>query len=94
MDNSKTTKEDGCPHFAPSMGVEALHEYAEQSQQDKHDTEGHPDCSVISHMSTVFDLCVSLWGNLPGITGKYMFYSASKATDRPIILSQKKYYVF
>ncbi|XP_033744102.1 nuclear pore complex protein Nup98-Nup96-like [Pecten maximus] len=65
LDHSEKTRSDSCPHFVPSPGVDALHQYADRAKLDKQDTEGHPDYDSLSHMTTVFDLCVSLWGRLP-----------------------------
>ncbi|OWF51062.1 Nuclear pore complex protein Nup98-Nup96 [Mizuhopecten yessoensis] len=65
LDHSEKARTDSCPHFVPSPGVEALHQYADRAKLDKQDTEGHPDFDSLSHMTTVFDLCVSLWGRLP-----------------------------
>lgn len=34
LENSETTMEDDCPHFVPSVGVDGLHQCAEQIKQD------------------------------------------------------------
>ncbi|XP_069129368.1 nuclear pore complex protein Nup98-Nup96-like isoform X2 [Argopecten irradians] len=65
LDHSEKMKSDSCPQFVPSPGVDAIHQYADRTKLDKQDTEGHPDYDSLSHMTTVFDLCVSLWGRLP-----------------------------
>ncbi|XP_060070181.1 nuclear pore complex protein Nup98-Nup96-like isoform X2 [Ylistrum balloti] len=64
LDHAEKTRSDSCPHFVPSPGVDALHQYADRAKLDTQDTEGHPDYDSLSHMTTVFDLCVSLWGRL------------------------------
>ncbi|XP_053400747.1 nuclear pore complex protein Nup98-Nup96-like [Mercenaria mercenaria] len=63
--HSRSTKEGNCPVFTPSLGVEALHQYAERNQDELETLGSHPDESSVKHMGMVWDLCVALWGNMP-----------------------------
>ncbi|KAL4230158.1 Nuclear pore complex protein Nup98-Nup96 [Mactra antiquata] len=63
--HSRSTKEGQCPVFTPSLGVEALHQYAESNHDELESLGGHPDEASIKHMGMIWDLCVALWGNLP-----------------------------
>ncbi|KAK3588728.1 hypothetical protein CHS0354_019194 [Potamilus streckersoni] len=64
LDHSKSNMENGCPVFAPAMGVEALHQYAKQIKEDIAKTGSHPDAQTLHHMRDVWELCVALWGKL------------------------------
>ncbi|XP_050416506.2 nuclear pore complex protein Nup98-Nup96 isoform X1 [Patella vulgata] len=71
LKNSVNTIDNGCPLFATQRGVTALHEYSTLTDKTLKDLKWHPDEGTIQHMSMVFNLCVALWGNMPG----YQYHS-------------------
>ncbi|XP_052793615.1 nuclear pore complex protein Nup98-Nup96-like [Mya arenaria] len=82
--HSRSSLEGECPVFAPTPGVEALHQYAERNQEELKNLSGHQDEDSVQHMGMVWDLCVALWGNLPEFkdleVGKdsYLYHNARR----------------
>ncbi|RUS87265.1 hypothetical protein EGW08_004945 [Elysia chlorotica] len=65
LKHARVTVEENCPRFIPAPGVDALHQLADRVRAQLPHMESHPDRLVQSHMDSVFELCVALWGNLP-----------------------------
>ncbi|KAK2556110.1 Nuclear pore complex protein Nup98-Nup96 [Acropora cervicornis] len=62
--HSELSMEDGCPFFQPSTSVEALHNHADVARKYKETTGSEPLRSEAAQACLVWDLMVSLWGNL------------------------------
>ncbi|XP_064636233.1 nuclear pore complex protein Nup98-Nup96-like isoform X2 [Lineus longissimus] len=75
LKHSRLDVDGELPVFAPEEGVEALHEYAKQLEEEKENIGSHPDAACVHHTSLVWDLCVALWGDLP-------LYTFDDDTDR------------
>lgn len=65
--HSLSASDDGCPSFAPKPGVEGLHVLA-PVVRDLVSKMGssHVDSQMMAQLLNILDLCVALWGNLPG----------------------------
>ncbi|XP_015778613.1 PREDICTED: nuclear pore complex protein Nup98-Nup96-like, partial [Acropora digitifera] len=62
--HSELSMEDGCPFFQPSTSVEALHNHADVARKYKETAVSEPLRSEGEQACLVWDLMVSLWGNL------------------------------
>uniref|UniRef100_T1IPI4 Nuclear pore complex protein Nup98-Nup96 n=1 Tax=Strigamia maritima TaxID=126957 RepID=T1IPI4_STRMM len=65
--HSKYAIENGCPIVTASPGVQAVHKLAAHAKEIVNSmSSSHPDYSFMNHFKDVWDLCVSLWGNIHG----------------------------
>ena len=64
LKHSESTIQVGCPIFAPTPGVAALHRCATQAEEDLERIANHPYFETVYHTRLVWDLCVALWGQL------------------------------
>ncbi|XP_067040500.1 nuclear pore complex protein Nup98-Nup96-like isoform X1 [Acropora muricata] len=62
--HSELSMEDGCPFFQPSTSVEALHNHADVARKYKETTGSEQLRSEAEQACLLWDLMVSLWGNL------------------------------
>lgn len=68
LENAAVATEDGAPTFVPKCGVQSLHHQAELSRKHLDQTDVmHVDHDFIKQCSNVWELCVCLWGNIPGL---------------------------
>ncbi|XP_074651968.1 nuclear pore complex protein Nup98-Nup96-like [Tubulanus polymorphus] len=56
-----------CPKISPLNGIECLHKYAEQLQQEAEQIGDHHDAGHVLHSKLVWQLCVALWGDMDDV---------------------------
>lgn len=68
LENAAVATEDGAPTFVAKCGVKSLHDQAELSHKHLDQTDAlHLDHDIIKQCCNVWELCVCLWGSIPGM---------------------------